>query len=206
MSRNATAPSSATTARGWKSNDCGSVDIHIGGLATLAPLILFHAEDRDALRDAVIQHVDLTHKGEEMAAAAALYADLAFHLLHGATIDDALSRAEPAGHPALAFPYRDWAATRADDDVIGRQFSPACYLKDALPATLHLAVKYAGTPGDGLLANVRMGGDNCHRGVVLGTLLGAANGMPALPAEWVSGLYAAADCRRLLEALRARMS
>ena len=90
--------------------------------------------------------------------------------------------------------------------MIGRQFSPACYLKDALPATLHLAVKYGGTPRDGLLANVRMGGDNCHRGVVLGTLLGAANGMPALPAEWVSGLYAAADCRRLLEALRARMS
>lgn len=190
--------------KGLEIDDCGGVDIHIGGLATLAPLILFHADDRDALRAAVIEHVDLTHKGEEMAAAAALYADLAFHLLHGAAIDDALSRAEPAGHPALTHPYRDWAATRADDDVIGRQFSPACYLKDALPATLYLAVKYADTPRDGLLANVRMGGDNCHRGVVLGTLLGAANGMTALPAAWVRELYAAADYRRLLEALRAR--
>lgn len=190
--------------KGLEIEDCGGEDIHIGGLATLAPLILFYAGDREALRAAVGEHVALTHKGGQAAAAARLYADLAFHLLHGASMDEAFESAEPAGHPALANPYRDWAATRPDNDVIRRQFSPACYLEDALPATLHLAIKYADTPREGLLANVRAGGDNCHRGAVLGTLLGAASGMSALPPEWVAGLHAREDYRRLLVALRAR--
>ena len=189
--------------QGIEVEDCGVEDIHIGGLATLAPLILFHAQDRDALQAAVTEHVALTHKGTETAAAATLYADLAFHLLHGRSMEEALAAAAPAEHPALRHPYRAWAERRSDDEVIGAQFSPACYLKDALPATLHLALKYTAAPRDGLLANVRLGGDNCHRGAVLGTLLGAAGAV--WPAEWVKGLYGQRELRVLLERLRDRL-
>ena len=35
-----------------------------------------------------------------------------------------------------------------------------------------------------------MGGDNCHRGAVLGALLGAALGVEAIPKRWIDGLTA----------------
>ncbi|MEC7280806.1 MAG: ADP-ribosylglycohydrolase family protein, partial [Verrucomicrobiota bacterium] len=37
----------------------------------------------------------------------------------------------------------------------------------------------------GIIANAYCGGDNCHRGAVVGALLGAANGAPK---KWIQGL------------------
>jgi ADP-ribosylglycohydrolase len=53
-----------------------------------------------------------------------------------------------------------------------------------VPATLYLAWKYADRPEEGLVANTMAGGDNCHRGAVLGALLGAAWGVEAWPERW----------------------
>jgi hypothetical protein len=35
-----------------------------------------------------------------------------------------------------------------------------------------------------VIANAMVGGDNCHRGAVVGSLLGAANGVPQ---KWLEG-------------------
>lgn len=47
-----------------------------------------------------------------------------------------------------------------------------------MPASLYLAWKYHDNFDAGILANAMVGGDNCHRGAVVGSLLGAANGVP----------------------------
>ena len=62
-----------------------------------------------------------------------------------------------------------------------------------LTAALYLALKYADDPEAGLVANANLGGDNCHRGAVLGALLGAATGTGGFPLRWRSGLAAAGD-------------
>ena len=54
-------------------------------------------------------------------------------------------------------------------------FSSACYITDSWPCTLYLAYKYCNAQG-GLLANTNLGGDNAHRGTILGILLGLSNG------------------------------
>ena len=41
-----------------------------------------------------------------------------------------------------------------------------------------------------LVANTNVGGDNCHRGAVLGALLGATLGYEAIPKRWINGLTA----------------
>ena len=64
----------------------------------------------------------------------------------------------------------------SDNDVIGRMFSSACYISDSWPGVLYLAYKYCHSQAPGLIANTNLGGDNVHRGAVLGTLLGLANG------------------------------
>jgi ADP-ribosylglycohydrolase len=72
-----------------------------------------------------------------------------------------------------------------DQVVIGQRLSPACYIPDAFPAALYLAWKYADDFSAGICANAQVGGDSCHRGAVVGALLGAANGIPA---RWMEGL------------------
>jgi len=52
----------------------------------------------------------------------------------------------------------------------------ACYLEMSFPSLLHFAHKYAESPAEALLASANAGGENVHRGCVLGALLGAAHG------------------------------
>jgi ADP-ribosylglycohydrolase len=68
--------------------------------------------------------------------------------------------------------------------------SPACYLKDAFPASLFLAWKYADDLESALVANTNLGGDNCHRGIVVGALVGA--GGAEVPPRWTERLSGAA--------------
>jgi ADP-ribosylglycohydrolase len=75
-----------------------------------------------------------------------------------------------------------------DEKVIGRYFSPACYVEDAVPAVLYLALKYHQDPESALIVNTNLGGDNAGRGTVLGALLGAAQGLEAFPGRWIQGL------------------
>jgi ADP-ribosylglycohydrolase len=81
-----------------------------------------------------------------------------------------------------------WSAL-PDRKIIGAKLTPACYLPESFTAALALAWKYHNDFDAGIRANAQCGGDNCHRGAVVGALLGAAN--PIAP-RWLEGL---ADAR-----------
>jgi ADP-ribosylglycohydrolase len=53
---------------------------------------------------------------------------------------------------------------------------------------LYLAWKYADDFEGGVTANANVGGDNCHRGVVLGALIGGAVGISKMPQRYVVGI------------------
>jgi ADP-ribosylglycohydrolase len=53
-----------------------------------------------------------------------------------------------------------------------------------------LAGRYPNDFEAALIANTNVGGDNCHRGAVLGAILGAGLGFEAIPKAWVNGLTA----------------
>jgi ADP-ribosylglycohydrolase len=72
--------------------------------------------------------------------------------------------------------------------VIGRHVSPACYILESFPAALYLAWKYADDFEAAVVANTMVGGDNCHRGAVVGALVGAARGFERLPQALREGL------------------
>lgn len=80
----------------------------------------------------------------------------------------------------------------------------ACYLAQSLPPTLDMLRKYTRasylnneTEGiwKALLNNANIGGENVHRGAVLGAILGARVGDENLPEHLKAGLYD----RQLLE-------
>jgi ADP-ribosyl-[dinitrogen reductase] hydrolase len=175
-------------AAGKPPGKCGINDQHIGGLATLVPLILYFHQDLDKLLKVVDEHVQLTHKNTEVLRAARAFARLLTSLLEGKDLATALSTLGASAHPCFALPLAKWASEKKEEEIVGNHFSPACYIEDAFPASIFITVKYAGRFREGLQANVRLGGDNCHRGVVVGALLGAIGGEENIPAHWIKNL------------------
>ncbi len=169
-------------ATGRPPRKCAIKDEHIGGLAQVPALC--HVL-RDAglaeLRAAVREHVGLTHAHPNVLRAADTLARLLSHIREGIAPRDAIRR--EAGDWISGNKAERWVS-QADTHVIGRRFSPACYIADAMPASLYLVWKYHDDFDAGVLANAMAGGDNCHRGAVVGSLLGAANGVPA---RWLEG-------------------
>ena len=176
-------------ARGKPPEQCGVEDIDISCLTALTPLVLFHRDNGDALSRDLRRHLKFSHLGENPARAGEFYGALLHQLLAGHSVESALfERLGRSSHHALSFPLRRWVQNHTDEEVVGKLVSSACYLEDALPAALYLALKYDGDFETALTRNTALGGDNCHRGAVLGAILGASCGCEGIPEEWVGGL------------------
>jgi ADP-ribosylglycohydrolase len=66
---------------------------------------------------------------------------------------------------------------------------------------IYLAWKYRFDFEKALLANVNAGGDNVHRGMVLGMILGAATA--SIPSKLIDGLVAKNELEKEIEAFAA---
>lgn len=174
-------------ARGKKPEDCGGEDIHIGGLAHVPVLAAWYAGDETAALRAVRNHVRVTHHGELVETAARDLTKMLVAILNGAGVRESI---EKFGNGWVGRKKLEAWAARPDAEVIGTVLSPACYLEDSFPASLYLAWKYAEDLETALVVNTNLGGDNCHRGIVVGALVGA--GGAAIPARWENALGARA--------------
>ena len=185
-------------ARGTAPRKCAGSDIHIGGLAHVGILCAFLAPYENAARAAVREHITLTHRSDEVLAAGDALARILCDTAAGADFREAIF-----DHGADWFSKRkaeQWSR-EPDEVVIGHRVSPACYIADAFPASLYLAWKYAADFEAGVIANANVGGDNCHRGAVVGALLGAASGTARMPARFVGGIHDAARLRAQIDSL-----
>jgi ADP-ribosylglycohydrolase len=111
--------------------------------------------------------------------------------------------AESLGFPATQVVERITRKGLSDLDVIGGLLSPACYIEHSFPAVLYLAARYADDFEAALVANTNVGGDNCHRGALLGAILGAALGYQAIPERWIRGLRSRAELEKEIESFLA---
>ncbi len=185
-------------ARGAVPRRCAGSDIHIGGLAHVGTLCAFFAADVVAAREAVRQHIGLTHRSSEVITAGDALARMLCSVTAGGDLRESIFK-----HGSDWFSNRKAEQWSRDPDevVVGHRISPACYIADAFPASLYLAWKYADDFEAGIIANTSVGGDNCHRGAVVGALLGAAVGMARIPGRFVHGLYDAGRLQPQVESL-----
>ena len=173
-------------AKGLDPSNCGIDDLHIGGLShipcLLAGLIETGVTDLDGQLLQVERHVRLTHRNQYVSDAAAAMTRILYSLGEGLDLRKALEcHAKPW---ASAGQFDTWTHF-PDRTVIGRHLTMACYLPESFTASLYLCWKYADDFSAGILSNAHCGGDNCHRGAVVGALLGAAN---SVPDKWTDGL------------------
>ncbi len=203
----------ANYARGLPPERCAGAEGHdtasIGGLVALPPIIFATVgkRDRAAVETALLTQLRLTHRSQKLERYAQAFGELLVGLLQEAAVPvESLvcATAERLGFPAATVIERIRRNRLSDLDVIGRLLSPACYIDQSLPAVLYLAARYADDFEAALIANANVGGDNCHRGAVLGAILGAALGFPAIPERWIHGLQARAELEGEIETFIAR--
>lgn len=156
-------------AKGMKLRKCGVDDKHIGGLAAVPALVAgLEGKSLDVVRHAVQEHVSLTHKNSEVLKAADLLVTLLFAVAEGDSLRTAIAK---QGSDWFSTKKAESWQSRPDSEIVGGFYSSACYIEDAMPSALYLAWKYAGDFRAGIVANTMLGGDNCHRAAVVGSLL-----------------------------------
>jgi ADP-ribosyl-[dinitrogen reductase] hydrolase len=176
--------------QGKKPRKCGIKDEHIGGLATVPALVaaLHQLElGREEIRQTVKSHVTLTHRHSNVLRAADCLTRLLLDLSEEVPLREAIMHS--AGDWFSTKKATEWS--RQDDRaIIGRKLSPACYIDQAFPAALYLAWKYHDDFSAAITANAKVGGDNCHRGAVVGSLvaLSAASCQPECLEPWKARL------------------
>lgn len=168
---------------------CGAVTHDtpsMGGLVTVAPLALalLASQSLEKSIECCQQHVWLTHPDALLMRVVEAYVRLIDRLLKRDTN-------EPF-EPLLIDAARIIPGTRldkllatskADNQVVGAQYSLACYITDSWPSVCFLAARHGSNPAKALVSNTNLGGENAHRGAVLGTICGL------LSAQYDTDLY-----------------
>jgi len=174
-------------AAGRKPINCGVRDVHIGGLVPVPALVAALGPRHPHLREVVRLHVGLTHKDRDVLDAADALVKI---LVAAMPRPDAEARSPEqcieAVRAAILEHGRDWISGSklegwqrlSDRELVGGKLSSACYIEEAFPAALALAWRHAGDFLAGIVANARCGGDSCHRGAVVGSLLAISASIP----------------------------
>jgi ADP-ribosylglycohydrolase len=122
------------------------------------------------------EHVWLTHPDDTLLKVVSTYVSLLHNLL---TADDQsiIDLLHQSGQVVPGTNIRKLLQLSSGDGaVVGGHYSTACYITDSWPSVCYLAAKYFDDPANALLINTNLGGENAHRGSVLGTIVGAASG------------------------------
>ncbi|MGC8120225.1 ADP-ribosylglycohydrolase family protein [Marinobacter sp. VGCF2001] len=172
----------ANLAKGRPPEQCAMVTHDtpsIGGLVTIAPLVFserLRGTGMAAIQALCREHLALTHPDEGLMQVCDRYVNLLCGLLEKPDEEGIKTLLEEAGKGARGLDVAALANRNLpDSQVVGRMYSSACYISDSWPVVLYLAYKYRNDPWLALRVNTNLGGDNVHRGMVLGAILGLTN-------------------------------
>lgn len=180
-------------------NKCGAIThdtASIGALVTIAPIVFaerLRGTELTSVQTLCHEHLMLTHPDQFLAKVCKDYVGLLDDLLWRDPEDSAQQLISAWSKRSISLQMSEiMEKIHNDNDVVGQLFSSACYITDSWPSVLYLAYKYCNSQGPGLIANANLGGDNVHRGAVLGTLLGLSS------AETVANLFSGLKDREVI--------
>jgi ADP-ribosylglycohydrolase len=162
---------------------CGAVTHDtpsVGGLVMLGPIAVAGFLQKNSLKtvqDICREHLFLTHPDDFLARISDAFVQLVERLVFRK--EDVLPQeliADTAKQSMGIDLKRLASKVHADNEVAGGRYSTACYISDSWPVILYLAYRYADDLKAALIANTNLGGDNVHRGALLGLILGLAAG------------------------------
>jgi len=156
----------------------------MGALVTVAPLAIALLSEHpvERVQEVCCTHVRLTHPDDGLLNVVSRYVALINDLLlaRQQAAKTESGKADQFIQAARVIPgaklekYLNNAVS--DMAVVGGAYSTACYITDSWPSVCYLAAKYYATPGKALMINTNLGGENAHRGSVLGSMIGLVDG------------------------------
>ncbi len=185
-------------------HEAGSGSSDLSAAARIAPLACRYADDPQALVAAVRAQAAMTHNAPDVVDAAEFFARTLAAVLAGRSPLEALNavRREHFDRP----PFDAWVA--AGLNSVGestrsaiQRFGQMCDVGAGFPGVVHLMASYDGRFEDVLVANVMAGGDSAARGLLAGTILGAAAGMDGIPERWRAALVQRERIQNLIDRL-----
>ena len=180
----------------------GSDSTELGGVSRIGPLLVaLRNEEKPVILGAVRAQTALTHAPPQVRDAAEFVAHAVFLLLRAVTIPSALRDA--AGFPYRVLPAENYLRRAEETRSLSaleavEELGASCPLDKALPSSLAILLRHPDDLENALTENVMAGGDSAARGMVIGTLLGAAHGRRSLPERWSSSLRARAQVESFL--------
>ncbi len=167
---------------GLPADKCGKAadtTASMGGLVTIAPVAitaLLAEQNLSTVQKICREHLWLTHPDETLAAVCDAYIELINTLLFRDENEDAKTIIADIAFKSIGLDVKALFEKNLDDnEVIGKLYAKACPINDSWPSLLYLAYKYNSDSKSALLANTNVGGENCHRGSVLGVVMGLSN-------------------------------
>lgn len=155
----------------------------IGGLVTIGPLAinsLLHGAPLASAQATCREHLFLTHPDESLGRICDAYVALIAGLLLRKADESPDRHLQEAAQTSMGIDLaRMVQSAQADKEIVGGKYSTACYISDSWPSLLYLAYKYRTDIKAALLANTNLGGDNVHRGAVLGGIVSLSCGRTA---------------------------
>ncbi len=177
----------------------GADDDQHPALAALPALVATHDGTLEELMARVEVAVRVTNNNELAVSAGRCASAALFKLLQSVPLTQALTEAlsfagdtlEPLLAEALAMPQLDSVAA-------AERFGSACHVSEGLPLVFHIAQR-APDYRMAVESNIRAGGDNCGRSIMLGAMV-AADAARRNPSEFPIPLPWLARCRKFADA------
>jgi len=152
----------------------------VGGLVTIAPIAIVESlrgVALDNIQSICRNHLYLTHPDQGLAKICDDYVELIVALLTREENTNPKDLIAATSQKSVFINLENLVSKACNDfDVVGNQFSTACYISESWPSLLFLSYKYIDQPSEALIVNTNLGGDNVHRGIVLGIILGLSSG------------------------------
>lgn len=186
---------------GLNPEECGAITHDtpsMGALVTVAPLAfsLFRTHSLEQSQLICCDHVHLTHPDVGLMKVVCAYVSVLHYFFLNTSVSAGGANSTASAQldsnalsDTTVDQYKKAAGTisgvkldkllqnkSGDAAIVGGLYSTACYISDSWPSVCYLAAKYHSTPGKALLINTNLGGENAHRGAVLGSLVGVAAG------------------------------
>jgi ADP-ribosylglycohydrolase len=166
---------------------CGADDDQVSATAKLPALVARYAGHAD-LPAYVESAVRVTNNNDEALA----YALPVAKLMEAAVLGNGIEEAIHVGLDAAAKPVRDLldaalAKPKEDPVATAQQLGQTCYVSEAVPVVFYL-LRHSSSFIEAVRTNIRMGGDSCGRGIILGAVLAAVYGIggtAGIPLDWL---------------------
>lgn len=171
--------------------ESASASDDFAGAARIAPLAYCYRNDLDTLIDSARSQTALTHGNQEVIESAEFFSRVVFKVLHGEAPTAAIKQTLREGFDRK--PYSKWIekglnTVEKDTRQTMLDFGQMCEIEAAFPCVVHLIAKYEDDLKEGLIENAMAGGDSAGRGLMVGMVLGAHQGVAAIPPKWLFDL------------------